>query len=97
MMKLDNYIIVMNKEEWDKDYIPDNYTGRFKNNCVCGDIPTHFPVACKIWESGSSYSCNDLHFIPIDEAIEDMKTLCEEEIDWYLDFMGKLEELREEL
>ena len=91
MLKLNNYIIFIDKEDWDMNYPKLNRYQRFP---VCGNTPTHFPIGCVIGDDPSPYSCNFLKIIPVKEAIEKIEQDCRKEIDWFQTLLNSLDEVK---
>lgn len=94
MLKLNGYYIIENKAEWDRYY--NTESGRFQGNYVPEKyIPHSFPAAFYLVESWDAHFCDDLYGRNLEEAIKDMKTACEKEINWYQDFIKRLNKIKE--
>lgn len=90
MIKLNKYYIFTCKEDWDKDYNEEYNTFR---GYAYNKKPIEFP--CAYYYEASDYGTNgEIKTMCLEEAIEDMKTICEEEVDWYLGCMSRLEEIQ---
>ena len=90
MLKLNDYIIIENKKEWDKDYSEKYNT--FRGHAY-DKKPIKFP--CAYYYETPDYGTNGpIKAISLEGAIENMKALCKEEIIWYLSYIKRLREIQ---